>query len=45
MTKERHKEFSEALTILLGGHSPFYLVGGVVAMAVGAWRAGVLDAK
>lgn len=39
------EEFSEALTVLPGGHSPFYLVGGVVAMAVGAWRAGVFDAK
>lgn len=39
------EEFSEALTVLPGGHSPFYLVGGVVAMTVGAWRAGVFDAK
>lgn len=38
------EEFS-ALEALPGGHSPFYLAGGIVGMAIGLWRAGVMDAK
>lgn len=38
------EEFSK-LTALPGGHSPFYLVGGIVAIAIGLWRAGVMDTK
>ena len=38
------EEFSE-LNALPGGHSVFYLIGGAVGAAVGAWRAGVFDAK
>ncbi len=38
------EEFSE-LEVLPGGHSVFYLAGGIVAAAVGLWRAGVMDAK
>lgn len=38
------EEFSE-LAVLPGGHSVFYLMGGVVAGAVGLWFAGVMDAK
>lgn len=38
------EEFSD-LEALPGGHSVFYLGGGVVAAAIGLWRAGVMDAK
>jgi len=38
------EEFSD-LNALPGGHSVFYLLGGGVGAAVGAWRAGVFDAK
>ncbi|MFF6829815.1 hypothetical protein [Streptomyces longwoodensis] len=38
------EEFSD-LNALPGGHSVFYLIGGAVGAAVGAWRAGVFDAK
>ncbi|MGW4102236.1 hypothetical protein [Streptomyces sp. NPDC004976] len=38
------EEFSE-LEVLPGGHSFFYLGGGVVGAAIGLWRAGVMDAK
>ena len=38
------EEFS-ALEALPGGHSVFYLMGGILGAAVGAWRAGVFDAK
>ena len=38
------EEFS-SLNALPGGHSVFYLMGGILAAAVGAWRAGVFDAK
>ncbi|MDH6522293.1 hypothetical protein [Streptomyces sp. SAI-090] len=38
------EEFSE-LNALPGGHSVFYLMGGILGAAVGAWRAGVFDAK
>ncbi|EGX61105.1 MULTISPECIES: hypothetical protein [Streptomyces] len=38
------EEFSE-LEVLPGGHSFFYLGGGIVAAAIGLWRAGVMDAK
>ena len=38
------EEFSE-LNVLPGGHSPFYLAGGILAAIIGLWRAGVMDAK
>lgn len=38
------EEFSD-LEVLPGGHSVFYLAGGVVAAVIGLWRAGVMDAK
>ena len=38
------EEFSD-LEVLPGGHSFFYLGGGIVAAAIGLWRAGVMDAK
>ncbi|MFH9818574.1 hypothetical protein [Streptomyces sp. NPDC017230] len=38
------EEFSD-LNALPGGHSVLYLVGGIVGAAVGAWRAGIFDAK
>ncbi|MHB9858303.1 hypothetical protein [Streptomyces sp. YIM S03343] len=38
------EEFS-TLNALPGGHSVFYLTGGILGAAVGAWRAGVFDAK
>ncbi|MGW3938498.1 hypothetical protein [Streptomyces sp. NBC_00024] len=38
------EEFSD-LAVLPGGHSFFYLGGGVVGAAIGLWRAGVMDAK
>ncbi|MFF7642889.1 hypothetical protein [Streptomyces canus] len=38
------EEFS-SLEALPGGHSIFYLMGGILGAAVGAWRAGVFDAK
>ena len=38
------EEFSE-LEVLPGGHSWFYLAGGLVAAVIGLWRAGVMDAK
>ncbi|MEU0042771.1 hypothetical protein [Streptomyces werraensis] len=38
------EEFSD-LNALPGGHSVFYLIGGIAGAAVGAWRAGVFDAK
>ncbi|WP_262705091.1 MULTISPECIES: hypothetical protein [Streptomyces] len=39
------EEFTDAVTILPGGHSPFYLAGSIFVVVVGAWRAGVFDAK
>lgn len=39
------EEFSDALPLLPGGHSPFYFAGSIVAIAVGVWRVGVFDAK
>ncbi|QUW85540.1 hypothetical protein SMIR_41520 (plasmid) [Streptomyces mirabilis] len=38
------EEFS-SLEALPGGHSVLYLAGGIVGATVGAWRAGVFDAK
>ncbi|MEU3550891.1 hypothetical protein [Streptomyces longwoodensis] len=38
------EEFT-SIEVLPGGHSVFYLGGGIVAAAVGAWQAGVFDAK
>ncbi|EXU62734.1 MULTISPECIES: hypothetical protein [Streptomyces] len=39
------EEFTDAVTILPGGHSPFYLAGSMCVIVVGAWRAGIFDAK
>ncbi|MEU5645270.1 hypothetical protein [Streptomyces milbemycinicus] len=39
------EEFSDAVTLLPGGHSPFYLVGSILVVAIGAWRAGIFDAR
>lgn len=39
------EEFTDGLPLMPGGHSPFYFAGGIVAIAVGAWRIGVFDAK
>ena len=38
------EEFSD-LEVLPGGHSVFYLAGGVTATVIGLWWAGVMDAK
>lgn len=38
------EEFS-ALEALPGGHSVFYLMGGITASVVGLWLAGVMDAN
>ena len=38
------EEFSD-LEVLPGGHSVFYLAGGVATAVIGLWRAGVMDAK
>ncbi|WP_232486275.1 hypothetical protein [Streptomyces fildesensis] len=38
------EEFS-SLEALPGGHSAFYLAGGIVAAVIGLWAAGVMDAK
>lgn len=38
------EEFSD-LNALPGGHSVLYLVGGIVGAALGAWRAGIFDAR
>ncbi|MER5436107.1 hypothetical protein [Streptomyces sp. NPDC002588] len=38
------EEFSN-LEVLPGGHSVLYLAGGMVAAAIGLWRAGVMDSK
>jgi len=38
------EEFSD-LKVLPGGHSVFYLVGGMVVAVIGLWRAGAMDAK
>lgn len=38
------EEFSD-LEVLPGGHSVFYLAGGIAAAVIGVWRAGVMDAK
>lgn len=38
------EEFS-TLEVLPGGHSVFYLGGGIVTAALGLWMAGVMDAK
>ncbi|MGW3565513.1 hypothetical protein ACWDSL_16810 [Streptomyces sp. NPDC000941] len=38
------EEFS-SLEALPGGHSAFYLIGGIAGAAVGLWRAGVMDAR
>ncbi|MEV6110590.1 hypothetical protein AB0M28_38710 [Streptomyces sp. NPDC051940] len=39
------EEFTDAVTVLPGGHSPFYLVGGITGAGAGLWFAGVMDAK
>jgi hypothetical protein len=39
------EEFSDALAVLSGGHSPFYLIGGIAGIGIGLWLAGVMDAK
>ncbi|MGW4074392.1 hypothetical protein ACWELB_12865 [Streptomyces asiaticus] len=39
------EEFTDAVAILPGGHSPFYLAGSILIIVVGAWRAGLFDAK
>jgi len=38
------EEFSD-LEVLPGGHSVFYLAGGMVAAVTGLWRVGAMDAK
>jgi hypothetical protein len=38
------EEFSD-LEVLPGGHSVFYLAGGMVVAVIGLWRAGAMDAK
>lgn len=38
------EEFS-SLEVLPGGHSVFYLGGGILTAALGLWMAGVMDAK
>ncbi|MGW7695303.1 hypothetical protein ACWGMA_41895 [Streptomyces asiaticus] len=39
------EEFTDAVTILPGGHSPFYLAGSILVFVIGAWRSGLFDAK
>jgi hypothetical protein len=38
------EEFSD-LEVLPGGHSVFYLAGGMMVAVIGLWRAGAMDAK